>query len=115
MSLQYIDWDVGDVTVINLTGRITLGQGTERLRQAVDEVMERGRKNLVLNFSEVMYVDSSGLGTLIHLHSTVVRSGGMLKLMKLREITRDLIQVTHLHTVFEVFTDEDTAVASFVK
>lgn len=113
MSLQYIDWDVGDVTVISFTGRITLGEGTQRLREAVKEVMDRGRINLILSFAEVLYVDSSGLGTLMQVRGMVTNAGGILKLMKLREITRDLIQVTRLHTVFEVFEDEDKAVQSF--
>ena len=113
MSLHYIDWDAGDVTVIDLTGRITLGQGTERLRQAVQEVLERGRRNLILNFAEVLYVDSSGLGTLVQVRNEVSSNGGTLKLMKLKQMTRDLIQVTHLHTVFEVFPDEESALSSF--
>ncbi len=115
MALQYIDWDIGDVTVINLAGRITLGEGTERLRQAVQEVLDRGRTNVVLNFSEVFYVDSSGLGTLVAAHAQVRNAGGALKLMKLKQITRDLIQITHLHAVFEVFTDEASAISSFDK
>jgi len=113
VGLQYIDWDIGDVTVINLSGRITLGEGTSKLRQAVEEVIERGRKNVVLNFSEVFYVDSSGLGTLLQTRSMVTKAGGQLKLMKLTNITRDLIQTTHLNLIFEVFPDEDSAISSF--
>jgi anti-sigma B factor antagonist len=113
MGLQWIDWDIGDVTVINLSGRITLGEGTAKLRDAVHEVLERGRRNIILNFSDVMYVDSSGLGTLVQTRGEVIAAGGLLKLMKLKEITRDLIQVTHLHMLFEVFADEDSAIRSF--
>jgi anti-sigma B factor antagonist len=113
MGLQYIDFDIGAVTVINLAGKITLGEGTSRLKQAVDEVLARGRKDLILNFKEVYYVDSSGLGTLLQVRTDVERAGGRLKLMKLKEITRDIIQVTHLHTIFEVFTDEESALRSF--
>jgi anti-sigma B factor antagonist len=113
MGLQYIDWDIGQVTVINFSGRITLGEGTARLRDAVREALERQRKFIVLNFAEVFYVDSSGLGTLMQVRGEVIKAGGALKLMKLTEITRDLIQVTRLHTLFEVFPDEDSAVASF--
>jgi anti-sigma B factor antagonist len=113
MALQYIDWDIGDVTVINFSGRITLGEGTARLREAVQETLERGRRKIVLNFSEVLYVDSSGLGTLLEVRSNVMNGGGALKLMKLKEVTRDLLHTTRLHTLFEVYPDEDAAVNSF--
>ena len=113
MSLRYVDWDIGDVTVINLAGRITLGEGTAKLKQAVQEVLDRGRRNLLLNFAEVFYVDSSGLGTLVQVHREVGEAGGKLKLMNLKNITRDLLRVTHLHLIFEVFTDEESALRSF--
>jgi anti-sigma B factor antagonist len=115
MSLQYVDWDIGDVTVVNLSGRITLGDGTSRLRRAVREAMERGRKDLLLNLDDVFYIDSSGLGELVTLHTTVGKAGGHLKLMKLKEVTRDLLTVTKLYTVFETFTDEQSALKSFEK
>lgn len=113
MSLQYVDSDIGDVTVVELTGRLTLGRGTEALREVIDTVLARGRPNILLNFADVFYIDSSGLGTLVHANSLVQRAGGRLKLMKPREVARDLIQITRLYTVFEVFDDEKTALASF--
>ena len=113
MSLRYVDWDVGDVTVITLAGRITLGEGTAKLKQAVQEVLARGRRKLLLNLAEVFYVDSSGLGTLVQVHREVGAAGGKLKLMKVKNLTRDLLQVTHLHLVFEVFADEESALRSF--
>ena len=113
MSLEYVDWDIGEVTVINLTGRITLGQGTQRLRQSILEVLDRGRRHILLNFDEIFYVDSSGLGELVASRKKVVESGGNLKLMKLNKITRDLIQITKLYSVFEVFNDEASALKSF--
>ena len=113
MSLNFIDMDVGDVTIIHLTGRITLGRGTETLRQAIEEVLARGRTSIVLNFDEITYVDSSGLGELVLARKRVVEAGGMLKLMKLKQIMRDLIQVTRLYTIFEVFDDEPAALRSF--
>lgn len=113
MSLQFIDMDVGGVTIIQLIGRITLGQGTQRLRQAFDEVMGRGRLQILLNLDEVMYVDSSGLGELVSARKKVLEAGGAVKLMKPKQIMRDLIQVTHLYTIFEVFPDERSALASF--
>lgn len=113
MSLQYVDWDIGDVTVVNLSGRITLGEGTSLLRRSVRDSLERGRKNILLNLDDVFYIDSSGLGELVTLHTTVRRSGGHLKLMKLKEVTRDLLTVTKLYTVFETFADEQSALKSF--
>jgi anti-sigma B factor antagonist len=113
MCLDYLDWDVGDVAVITLIGRITLGKGTELLRQVVGEVMERGRVKLLLNFDEVLYMDSSGLGELVAAHRRVLDAGGQLKLMKLQKVARNLIQITQLYTVFEIFKDEASALASF--
>jgi anti-sigma B factor antagonist len=113
MALSWIDWDSGDVTVVALTGRITLGEGTSRLRDAVRQTLERGRKKIVLNLAEVVYVDSSGLGELVHALTSVRRAGGQLKLSNLQALMRDLIQITRLYSVFEAFPDEQSAVKSF--
>jgi anti-sigma B factor antagonist len=113
MALSWIDWDSGDVTVVALTGRITLGEGTSRLRDAVRQTLERGRNKIVLNLAEVVYVDSSGLGELVHSLTSVRRGGGQLKLSNLQALMRDLIQITRLYSVFEVFPDEQSAVNSF--
>jgi anti-sigma B factor antagonist len=113
LALNCIDWDIGEVTVLNLAGRITLGEGTLRLRETIDEILARGRNQILLNFSEVFYVDSAGLGTLVQVNSLVRNAGGKLKLMKLKEITRDLIQITRLYSVFEIFPDEGSALDSF--
>ncbi len=113
MALQYIDWDSGEVTVIDLSGRITHGEGTSKLRQSVEEVLERGRRNILLNFAEVFYVDSSGLGTLLEIRSMVAAVEGRVKLMKLRELTRNAMQVMRIHTLFEVFADQESAMRSF--
>ena len=113
MALSWIDWDSGDVTIVALTGRITLGEGTARLRGAVHQALERGRKKIVLSLREVMYVDSSGLGELVHSLNSVRAGGGQLKLSSLQALTRDLIQITRLYTVFEVFPDDESAIKSF--
>lgn len=113
MSLEYVDWDDGDVAVITLSGRITLGQGTERLREAVQEVMRRGRTKVLLNFDEVLYMDSTGLGELVAARRRVMDAGGQLKLMKLKQVARNLMQITQLYTAFEIFVDEASALASF--
>ena len=115
MSLSWIDWDSGEVTVIAFTGRITLGEGTSRLREAVKETVDRGRKLIVLNLGEVAYVDSAGLGELVHAFNFVRAAGGQLKLSKLQQLARDLIQVTRLYTVFDVHPDDEAAIKSFFK
>jgi anti-anti-sigma factor len=115
MTLDFIDMDIGDVTEITLIGRITLGQGVQKLREAIDSVLERGRRLLLLNFDEVFYVDSSGLGELVAVRRKVADHGGEVKLMKLNQITRDLIQVTRIYMLFEVFADEASALESFKK
>ncbi len=113
LTLDYIDWDIGEVTVINFTGRITLGQGSERFRESVREVLGRGRRRILLNFDEVFYIDSSGLGELVSASKAVAQAGGVIKLMKLNQITKDLMQITRICTLFEVFKDEHAALASF--
>ncbi len=113
MTLDYIDWDIGGVTVINLIGRLTLGQGTHRFREAIDDVMGRGSRDILLNFDEVFYIDSSGLGELLAARKHIDAAGGRLKLMKLSQLNRNLIYTTRLHLLFEVFEQEETAVASF--
>lgn len=113
MSLEALDWEVGDVTVITLTGSITLGESTSRLREWIQEALFAGRKKILLNLAEVYFIDSSGLGELVSAYTRVTSRGGGLKLVHLNSRTQDLLQVTKLYTVFEVFADEGKAVASF--
>ena len=113
MALDHFDWEVGDIIVLHLTGPITLGQGTSKLRDLIRETLESGKKKILLNMSEVYYLDSSGLGELVAAYNTVTRQGGKLKLMKLTRRVQDVVQLTRVYRVFEVFQDEDTAVRSF--
>ncbi len=113
MSLEAIDWEVGDVTVISLTGAITLGAPTSRLREWIVEALNLGRRKILLNLHEVYFIDSSGLGELVSAYTSVTGRGGRLKLLNLNRRARDLLQVTKLYTVFEVFDDEGKALASF--
>ena len=113
MALEHFDWEVGDVYVLHLQGPITLGDATQRLRNLIRETLEAGKKNILLNMSEVYYIDSSGLGELVAAYTTAARHGGRLKLMKLTQRVQDVVQLTKVYRVFEVFTDEDTAVRSF--
>lgn len=113
MALEHFDWEVEGVLVLNLQGAITLGEDTRRLRQLVHDTLDAGKKKIVLNMAEVYYLDSSGLGELIASYTTVKHRGGQLKLMKLTPRVRDLVQLTKVHSIFEVFGDEESAVRSF--
>jgi anti-sigma B factor antagonist len=115
MALEHFDWEVGDVFVLHLQGPITLGQATERFRNLIQHAIDGGKKNILINMSEVFYIDSSGLGELVAAYTTVARHGGKLKLMKLTQKVQDVVQLTKVYRVFEVFNDEDTAVRSFAE
>src|SRR5260370_32761851 len=113
MSLSINTRHLSSVTILDLDGRITLGEGTGMLREAVKEVLARGEKSILLNLGQVSYIDSAGLGELVGCSTTVRNAGGRLKLMQLQKKISDLLQITKLHTVFEVIDDEAKAVASF--
>jgi anti-sigma B factor antagonist len=113
MALDYFDWEAGDVIVLHLTGPITLGQGTRKFRDLIDQTLKSGKKKILLNMSEVYNLDSSGLGELVAAYTTVTREGGKLKLVKLTRRVHDVVQLTKIHRLFEVYEDEDTAVRSF--
>jgi len=113
MGLEYFDWEVGDVTVLHLQGPITLGDATARFRQIIHETLDSGKKKIVLNLAEVYYIDSSGLGELVAAHTTTSMKGGNLKLAKLTKRVQDVVQLTKVYRLFEVFPDEDSAVRSF--
>ena len=113
MGLEYFDWEVGDVFVLHLQGPITFGDGTQKFRKLIHDTLDSGRKKILLNMAEVYYIDSSGLGELVAAHTTAAQQGGMLKLMKLTKKVQDVVQLTKVHRVFEVFSDEDSAVRSF--
>jgi anti-sigma B factor antagonist len=113
MMVSWIDWDRGGVTVMGLTGRFTVGEGTTPLRDAVRQALDRGRNKIVLNLAEVMYINSSDLGELVRALASVRSSGGQLKLSNVQAFTRGLLQVTRLDTVLEVLPDDESAVKSF--
>jgi anti-sigma B factor antagonist len=104
---------VGDVTVVDAAGRITLGDGASAFRDTIRELAAGGQKKLLLNLGEVSYIDSSGIGEMVSGFTTVTNSGGQVKLLNLTKRVQDLLQITKLYTVFEVFDDEATAVRSF--
>jgi len=104
---------VGDVTVIDAVGRITLGEASSTFRDTIRELVSKGEKKLLLNLAEVSYIDSSGIGELVSAYTTVTNQGGQLKLLNLTKRIQDLLQITKLYTVFEVFDNEAEAVRSF--
>lgn len=104
---------VGDVTVVDVTGKIILGEGSMMLRDGIRELIRRGEKKIILNFCEVTYIDNSGLGELVSGFTSVSNAGGTLKLLNLTKRVQDLLQITKLYTIFEVFDDEETALISF--
>ncbi len=104
---------VGDVTVLDAAGRITLGEGASKFREKIREMVSDGRKKILLNLAEVSYIDSSGIGEMVSGFTSVTNNGGQLKLVGLSKRVKDLLQITKLYTVFEAFDDEAEAVRSF--
>ena len=113
MSVKLTTRQVGDVTVIDAVGRITLGDGASAFRDTIRDLAGKGQKKLLLNLAEVSYIDSSGIGEMVSGFTTVSNQGGQLKLLNLTKRVKDLLQITKLYTVFEVFEDEAAAVRSF--
>ncbi len=104
---------VGDVTVLDLEGKILLGEGDIQLKQYVSDLIARGVRRVLLNCSEVPYMDSSGLGEVVRCYTTVKRSGGELKLVNLTKRLVDLLTITKLISVFETYDSEEKAINSF--
>ena len=104
---------VGDVVVLDLKGKITLGEGDELLKDKVNSLVNQGHKKIVLNLADVPYIDSAGLGEIVRTYTTVSRQGGSLKLLNLTKRITDLLSITKLLTVFETFDSEKDAVGSF--
>lgn len=115
MSATIKTREAGDVSIVEVTGRVTLGEATGKLRETVRELINKGRKYIILNLAGVEYMDSAGLGELVGAYTTVTNNGGQLKLVGVGGRTLDLLQVTKLLTVFECYDDEATAARSFPK
>jgi anti-sigma B factor antagonist len=113
MSLKTVDREVSGVTIVDLTGRIVLGDGSNTLRDRLRDLVAGGKKKIVLNLADVTYMDSSGLGALVSGYTTVTGQQGQLKLVNLNTKVHDLLRVTKLLTVFEVFDSEASALNSF--
>lgn len=113
MSVKLTPRQVGDVTVVDASGRITLGEGASTFRDYIRGLVGKGDKKILLNLADVSYIDSSGIGEMVSGFTTVTNNGGQLKLVGLTKRVKDLLQITKLYTVFEAFDDEAVAVRSF--
>ena len=115
MTMKVSSRQVDGVTILDLSGRITLGEGSVQLRDAVRELLAKGQKHILLNLGDVNYIDSSGIGELVSAYTTARNQSGELKLLNLTKKVHDLLQITKLYTVFDVKDDEASAIASFSK
>ncbi len=113
MSLSTAIRDVAGVTVVDLSGRITLGEASGKLRSTVSALLDSGVEKMLLNLADVSYIDSSGLGELVSAYTTARGRGCTVKLLNVQAKVQDLLQITKLYTVFETHTDEAIAVTSF--
>jgi len=113
VSVKLTTRQVGDVTVIDADGRITLGEGSTAFREKIKELLGANNKKILVNMANITYIDSSGIGELVSSFTTTTNAGGALKLLSLGKRVQDLLQITKLYTVFETFDDEAAAVRSF--
>jgi anti-sigma B factor antagonist len=111
--MQIDERKVGDVTILDMKGKMTLGDGDEMLRAKINAIIQAGAKKILLNLGDVPYIDSAGLGEVVRTYTTVSRQGGVLKLLNLTKRIKDLLAITKLLTVFETFDGENEAVKSF--
>lgn len=113
MSVKLSTRQVGDVSVVDVAGRITLGEGSSALRDLMRDMVGKGHKKILLNLGDVSYIDSSGIGELVSGFTTVTNNGGEMKLLNLNKRVKDLLQITKLYTVFDVHEDEAGAIRAF--
>jgi anti-sigma B factor antagonist len=111
--MEIAERTVSEVTVLDLKGKMTLGEGDELLKDKINSMLASGKKKLVLNLEGVPYIDSAGLGEIVRTYTTVSRQGGSLKLLNLTKRIEDLLSITKLLTVFETFDTEAEAIKSF--
>jgi anti-sigma B factor antagonist len=111
--MEIAERTVNDVTILDLKGKMTLGEGDELLKDRINSMLAAGRKKLLLNLEGVPYIDSAGLGEVVRTYTTVSRQGGSLKLLNLTKRIEDLLSITKLLTVFDTFDSEAEAVQSY--
>lgn len=112
-ELDISERQVGDVTVLDMNGKITIGEGSVALRTAIRRLLEEGKKKILLNLAKVGYIDSSGIGELVSSFTSIDKDGGQLKLLNLTQKIKDLLTITKLLTVFDVYESEEEALSSF--
>jgi len=112
-ALYATNREVGSITLVDLSGRIALGEGSALLRKTIRDLLDGGRTKIILNLGDVNYIDSSGIGELVSGFTAVRSREGELKLLHLTKKVHDLLQITKLFTVFDVYSDETIAVQSF--
>ncbi len=112
-ELNINERQAGDVTALDMSGKITIGEGSVALRNAIRKLIEEGKKKILLNLSQVSYVDSSGIGEFVASFTAIGREGGQLKLLNLTQKIQDLLAITKLLTVFDTYDDESQALNSF--
>jgi len=115
VSMKATIRQVDSVIVIDISGRITLGEGCAQLRELIRDQLSKGNKQILLNLADVTYIDSSGIGELVSAFTAVSNQGGQLKLLNLTKKVHDLLQITKLYTVFDIHDDEAKGIASFQK
>src|ERR1051325_1396787 len=113
MSLKAVVRRSGDVSIVDLSGRITLGEGSGLVRNTIKDLISSGQKNILLNLKDVTYIDSAGLGELVGAYASVTNAAGIVKLLHAQGRVRDVLQTTELYTVFISFDDEQEALRSF--
>jgi anti-sigma B factor antagonist len=111
--LQGTAREIGEIVIVDFSGKITLGEGSSTLRHTIRGLIDRGHRKIVLNLFDVDYIDSSGIGELVSGYTTVRNAEGEMKLLHLTKRVHDLLQITRLFTVFDVSSDEDEAIRSF--
>jgi len=105
--------ELGGVTIVDISGRIQLGEESAALRDLVSDLLSKGHKKILFNLGDVTYIDSAGLGHLVSAFTSVRKQGGELKLLNLTNKVHDVMQITRLYTVFDIMDDEAVAVKSF--
>ena len=113
MILRSTCREIGEIAVIDFSGKITLGEGSASLRRVIRDLVDTGHRKIVLNLEDVDYIDSSGIGELVAAHTLVETAHGELKLLNLTRRVRDILQITRLFTIFDVQNDESTALRNF--
>ncbi len=112
-ELNISERQAGDVTILDMDGKVTIGEGSVALRTTIRRLLGEGKKNILLNLGSVGYIDSSGIGELVSSFTSVNKEGGTLKLLNLTQKIQDLLAITKLLTVFDVYDDEGAALGSF--